>query len=317
HYAHQRDIVHHALRPFNILLTVDDAPKITNFGLDWLLEAEPRTTHLRHPTPHHVTNYMAPEQAAGLSSVIGPPADIQALGAILFELLTGRVPIAADDLPEFLRRVQMEPALPPSHWRADLPRSLDGICLKCLCKDPSERYPSAEALAEALHRFLTGDQQNTDEVELIPGYTFEKELGRGGTGVVYKARQLNLDRFVALKVFNADVPPPILAHVRGANCAMARLQHPNLVQVYDGGERDGLLYVAEELIEGFTLEQRCSGAPQPPRQSALLVETLARALHFVHGQGIVHCNLKPRAVLVSSAGVPKIGSFEAAMLPGK
>jgi serine/threonine protein kinase len=317
HYAHQRDIVHHALRPFNILLTVDDVPKITNFGLDWLLEAEPRTTHLRHPTPHHVTSYMAPEQAAGLSGVIGPAADIYALGAILFELLTGRVPIAADDLPEFLRRVQMEPALPPSHWRADLPRSLDGICLKCLCKDPSERYPSAEALAEALHRFLTGDQQNTDEVELIPGYTFEKELGRGGTGSVYKARQLNLDRFVALKVFHAGVPPPILEHVRGANRAMARLQHPNLVQVYDCGERDGLLYVAEELIEGITLEQRCSGDRQPPRQSAQLVETLSRALHFVHGQGIVHCNLKPRAVLMSSAGVPKIGSFEAAMLPGK
>jgi serine/threonine protein kinase len=314
HHAHQRGIVHHALRPFNILLTADNVPKITNFGLDWLLEAEPRTTGPRQPIPHHVTSYMAPEQTTGPSGGMGAAADIYALGAILYELLTGRVPIAGEDLPEFLRRVRLEPALAPSHWRADLPRSMDAICLKCLCKVPSERYPSAEALAEALQRFLTGEQQNTAEVELIPGYTFEEELGRGGMGIVHKARQINLDRFVALKVFHATVPPPTLEHVRAANRAMARLQDPNLVQVYDCGERDGLLYVAEEWVEGITLEQQCAGSPQPPRQTAGLVQTLARATHFAHEHGIIHCNLKPRAVLVSQAGIPKIGSFEAAKL---
>jgi serine/threonine protein kinase len=320
HHAHQCRVFHQALRPFNILMTADDVPKITNFGLDWLLKAERRNPNFRHPTSHHITNYMAPEQTAGLAAGIGSAADIYALGAILYELLTGRVPIVADDLPEFLQRVRTEPALPPSHWRADLPRSLDAICLQCLCKTPSERYPSAEVLAEALQRFLTGGQyvpENTDEVELMPGYALEEELGRGGTGIVYKARQINLDRLVALKIFHASVPPPTLEHVRAASRAMAKLQHPNLVQVYDCGERDGLLYVAEELVDGITLEQKCTGDPQPPRQTAQMIQTLARAIHFAHECGIVHCNLKPRAVLVSSAGIPKIGSFEAAMLPGQ
>jgi serine/threonine protein kinase len=317
HYAHQRGVVHHALRPFNILLTAEDIPKITNFGLDWLLEVEPRDRDRSRPTLHHITNYMAPEQTTTSSSEIGWAADIYALGAILYELLTGRAPITADDLPEFLRRVRMESAPPPSQWRADLPRSLDAICLNCLRKNPSERYSSAEVLAEALQKFLTGDQQNTDEVELIPGYTFEQELGRGGTGVVYKARQISLDRFVALKVFHASVPPLALEHVKAANRAMARLQYPNLVQVYDCGERDGLLYVAEELVEGSTLEQKCTGNPLPPSHAAELVQTLALAIHFAHDRGIVHCNLKPHAVLVSSAGIPKIGSFEAAKLLGQ
>jgi serine/threonine protein kinase len=317
HYAHQRGIVHHALRPFNILLTAEDAPKITNFGLDWLLETEPQNTERRQPTPHHITNYMAPEQTAEPSGDIGPAADTYALGAILYELLTGRVPIEADDLAEFLRRVRTEPALAPSHWRPDLPRSLDAVCLKCLCKIPAERFPSAEALAEAFQRFLTGDQQKTEEVQLIPGYAFEEELGRGGIGIVYKARQISLDRLVALKVFHATVPPPMLLHVRAANRAMARLHHPNLLQVYDCGERDGLLYVAEELVDGIRLDQKCAGIPQPRHETARLIETLARAIDFAHRHGVIHCNLKPQVVLLSREGVPKISSFEVAKLLGQ
>jgi serine/threonine protein kinase len=320
HYAHQRAIVHHALRPFNILLTTEDVPKITNFGLDRLLEWEPRSRQSGRPATHHLTNYMAPEQTVIPTSSVGPAADVYALGAILYQLLTGRVPPAgddeSDDVAEFLRRVRTEPALPPSHWRADLPRSLDTICLRCLCKVPADRYPSAEALAEALQRFLTPDQPKTEEVELIPGYAVEEELGRGGMGIVHKAREINLDRPVALKVFHAMVPAPILSHVRAANRAMARLNHPNLLHVYGSGERDGLLYIAEELVDGVRLDQKCAGVPQPPREAARLVQTLAQAIDFVHRHGIIHCNLKPRAVLLSPEGVPKITSFEVARLPG-
>jgi serine/threonine protein kinase len=315
HYAHQRGILHSALRPFNILLTAEDVPKITNFGLDRLLETEPRTTSPRRPTPQHVTNYMAPEQTTLPRGRMGPATDVYALGAILYELLTGRVPITADDLTEFLRRVRFEPALPPSHWRADLPRSLDTVCLNCLCKVPEERYAGAEALAEALQRFLTGDQQNTEEVELIPGYSFEEELGRGGLGIVYKARQISLDRPVAVKVFHAMVPPPVLSHVRAANKALAHLHHPNLLQVYDSGERDGLLYVAEELVDGVRLDQKCAGVPQPPHEAARLMATLAQAIDFAHRHGVVHCNLKPQVVLLPHDGVPKISSFDVAKLP--
>jgi serine/threonine protein kinase len=260
---------------------------------------------------------MAPEQVDGPSASVGPAADIYALGAILYELLTGRVPIAADDVAEFLRRVRTEPALPPSDWRADLPRNLDAICLKCLTKLPADRYPSAEALAEALQRFSAGDQQKTEEVQLVPGYAFEEELGRGGLGVVHKARQLSLDRLVALKVFHATVPAPVQRHVRAANRAMARLHHPNLLQVYDCGERDGLLYVAEEFVDGVRLDQKCAGIPRPPDEAAGLIETLAKAMDFAHRHGVIHCNLKPQVVLVSAEGMPKISSFEVARLLGQ
>jgi serine/threonine protein kinase len=317
HYAHQRGVIHCALRPFNILLTTESVPKITNFGLDWLLEAVHDNTDQMRLVPHHVTNYMAPEQTLGRRGVVGPAIDVYALGAILYELLTGRVPIEADGLKELFRRVRQMQPLQPSHWQADLPRNLDAICLKCLNKVPAERYGSAGELAQVLQRFLTGDQQKTEEVELIPGYAFEEELGRGGTGIVYKARQINLDRSVALKIFYASVPSATLLHIRSASRAMAQLQHPNLVQVYDCGERDGLLYVAEELVEGVTLEKKCLGAPQAPGETAGLVETLARAMDFAHQRGIFHCNLKPKVVLMASGDIPKISSFEAAKLLGQ
>jgi serine/threonine-protein kinase len=89
------------------------------------------------------------------------------------------------------------------------------------------------------------------------------------------------------------------------------------VQVFDCGERDGLLYVAEELVAGTTLAQRLADRPLPPDEAARLLETLARALHHVHAHGIIHRNLKPRVVLLSAEGVPKVGSFDLAVLPGK
>lgn len=314
HYAHQRGVIHCALRPFNVLLTTDGVPKITNFGLDWLLQAAQDTTEQTSLAVHRITNYMSPEQTLQAHNHLGPATDVYALGAILYELLTGHVPIEGDSLPElFLRVRQMQP-LKPSHWRADLPRYLDDICLKCLHKVPAERYGSAGELAQVLQRFLSGDQQNTEEVELIPGYALEEELGRDKTSIVYRARQLNLDRPVALKIFHASVPSATLSHIRAASRAVARLQHPNLVQVYDCAERDGLLYVAEELVEGASLEQRLFSAPLSFREAAGLLETLARAIDFANQRGLVHCNLKPQVILMASLDVPKIRSFQAAKL---
>jgi serine/threonine-protein kinase len=120
---------------------------------------------------------------------------------------------------------------------------------------------------------------------------------------------VSLDRFVALKLFSENVQ-----RVMAASKAVAQLKHPNVVPVYDCGEREGLLYVAEELIEGGHLGQRLAAGPLPPAEAAGMAEVLARALHHVHQRGIVHRNLKPRVVLLTEDGTPKVSSFDLARL---
>jgi WD40 repeat protein/tRNA A-37 threonylcarbamoyl transferase component Bud32 len=145
----------------------------------------------------------------------------------------------------------------------------------------------------------------------LAGYQILDELGRGGMGVVYKARQVRLNRLVALKMILAGVraSPGQLARFRREVETVARLQHPNLVQVYEVGEQEGRPYFAMEFVDGGSLDLRIEGRPQPPRQSAELVATLARAVHAAHLQGIVHRDLKPANVLLTADGTPKITDF--------
>src|SRR5262249_37775839 len=155
HAAHQCGIVHRDLKPGNILLTADGTPKITDFGLARCLEGPAGLTHSGDPlgTP----SYMAPEQAEGKSRDMGPAADTYALGAILYELLTGGPPFRAETAGETLRQVISQDPVPPSRLNAKVPRDLETVCLKCLHKEPQHRYASAAALAEDLHRFLLGE----------------------------------------------------------------------------------------------------------------------------------------------------------------
>jgi tetratricopeptide (TPR) repeat protein len=135
----------------------------------------------------------------------------------------------------------------------------------------------------------------------VRGYEILGELGRGGMGVVYKARHLGLKRLVALKMVLAGphAGADLLARFRTEAEAVARLQHPNIVQVYEVGESGGLPYLALEYVGGGSLASRLAGTPQPAAASAALVETLARAVHAAHERGIVHRDLKPANVLLS------------------
>jgi serine/threonine-protein kinase len=145
----------------------------------------------------------------------------------------------------------------------------------------------------------------------LPGYEVLELLGRGGMGVVYKARQVGLKRLVALKILprGAAADPASLARFRREAEAAAQLQHPHIVQIFEVGAHEGLPYLALEFVGGGTLTRKISRELLPPREAARLTEVLARALHYAHEHGILHRDLKPSNILLTVDGTPKIADF--------
>jgi serine/threonine-protein kinase len=159
-YAHQRNVIHRDLKPSNVLIARDGTPKVADFGLAKVLDAgrEGLTeTDAIMGTPP----YMAPEQAAGRTAEIGPRTDVYALGAILYELLTGRPPFLGESKIKTLALVQEGNVVPPSWHRAEVPADLEAVCLKCLATSPCDRFASADALAQELARWLVGQRTLT------------------------------------------------------------------------------------------------------------------------------------------------------------
>jgi serine/threonine protein kinase len=146
---------------------------------------------------------------------------------------------------------------------------------------------------------------------IVPGYKLLAESGRGGMAVVYKARDLRLNRTVALKIILAGnfADADRLARFRAEAVMVARLEHPNVVKIHEVGEHGGLPYLALELVEGGTLQDKLAAGHRSPREAAQIVQTLALAVHHAHEQGIIHRDLKPANVLLSKSGVLKITDF--------
>ncbi|HVS35834.1 MAG TPA: protein kinase, partial [Gemmataceae bacterium] len=216
-HAHRRGVVHRDLKPANILLTSDGLAKIVDFGLAKLLDASGQTAE---GAILGTASYMAPEQAQGQNRQVGPAADIWALGAILYEMLTGRPPFRGDTMLSTLAQVLTAEPQPPSQLSPGVPARLEAICLRCLRKDPAERYPTAEALADDLRRFLTEAAPALSPPRRLPAWLW------GGAAVAVLALALLVvilgQRFLAPPASRDVRPPgPVAAAPTGPNTASA------------------------------------------------------------------------------------------------
>ena len=185
-------------------------------------------------------------------------------------------------------------------------------CSECLAR--VERGFSADSLLEMIRVVCQCDRAGDAPVlagRVPTGYELIEPIGRGGMGVVFKARQRALGRLVAFKQIRAglDADPNELARFQNEARAAARLTHPGIVRIFEVGQQDGLPYIAMELVEGGNLADRLRGGPLPPRDAAALIESLALAVHHSHEHGIVHRDLKPANILLTPEFVPRITDF--------
>src|SRR5262249_21031942 len=209
----------------------------------------------------------------GEAKLVGAPAAIYPLGATLYELRAGQPPFRAATMEALFQMVLYQEPTPPSRIQPTVPADIEAICLKCLEKEPEQRYASARALADDLGRFLSGEPLSiTPLSEWDRQSRWARRAGfeildiLGGSryfGIVYKANQLRLNRTVVLKTVvtrtHPDQQEATRFHREGQT--LAQLQHPNILQVYDLGEQDGRAYMATEYVEGGTLAEKLLETP--------------------------------------------------------
>jgi|GEM_PF-3287207 len=229
-YAHRQGVLHRDIKPSNVLVDGFDHARVMDFGLAKRVEADSRLTATGQilGTPA----YMSPEQVTGDSRQVGPAADVFSLGAVFYELLTGRPPFQGRSHFEILLQVRdVDPEL-PQKVNPQVPRELAMICLKCLEKDPARRYPSAGALADDLARFVNGDSISIASMSLFERLTrqFERshhdvELSTWGNMTLWVAGIVAVTHAVIFALGRLGLPRPVLwqALVRGGEFAAIAL----------------------------------------------------------------------------------------------
>ena len=262
-------------------------------------------------------DYMSPEQVRG--KVVDARSDIFSLGAVFYQILSGRKPFAAKALPEVMRKVLTDEPARLTHDEA--PPSLARIVTRSLQKDPLKRYQEVGEILADLRGVdpeeAPDTESSTDEPRQIDRYEVLERVGRGGMGVVYRARDPVLDRDVAIKSLLVDfgVDQDARARFQQEARAAARLQHPNIVTIFEFGEKDDSPYLIMEFLGGDDLEGLIKGDPLSLVQRLDIVAQLCDGLAFAHEQGVVHRDIKPGNVRVLEDGTVKLLDFGIAKVP--
>jgi len=194
---------------------------------------------------------------------------------------------------------------------ADAP---DGLCPQCLMKAAAGPPPSGAGEGLAGDFIDIGDP--AEVTRKLPQFEILEMLGRGGMGVVYKARQRNLDRVVALKILPPldALSPDFVARFSREARALAKLNHPNIVNVHDFGEAGGLYYIVMEYVDGANLRQVLQTRRLAPAEALAIVPKICDALEYAHEEGLVHRDIKPENLLIDKKGRVKIADFGLAKL---
>ncbi|MCB1100477.1 MAG: protein kinase, partial [Verrucomicrobiae bacterium] len=191
----------------------------------------------------------------------------------------------------------IDPTCPHCDSALSPDESVDGLCPRCI---------AAEFLAP-----LGNSNGEPATADLVADYQLTREIGRGAMGIVYEARQLSLNRTVAVKTIsggrlaNAESVRRFQAEAEAA----ARLRHPNIVSIYEVGTHDGLPFFSMNLVDGGSLSDLVEDGPMKPREAAGVLHTISRAVHAAHAQGIVHRDLKPSNILLDASGAPFVSDF--------
>ncbi|MBM3180440.1 MAG: hypothetical protein FJZ86_08800 [Chloroflexi bacterium] len=312
---HQAGVFQVVFDPGEILLSSDSVVRVTNLGMAQGLNiGELLAEGKAKAQPYHAPELLRGEKA-------DPRTDFYSLGALLFQILTGKEldanAIASDR--------SLITDLLPSRQRLGIPPEWDELVAKCLHPVPAKRIQSAaeflnrvtevqRGMAEGAQATMIG-MEDSLVGQTLGAYRLVERLGQGGMATVYKGYEAALDRYVAVKVlpqfFASD--PNFTQRFRREAKAIAQLNHPNIIPIYSYGEQSGITYLVMQFVEGGTLKHE-RGQTHSPEEALRLLLPIARALGYAHGRGIVHRDIKPSNVLMAEGNWPMLADFGLAQM---